>query len=160
MAAPGLVARFGAVVNSAATGYEKPHLEAFRLALEAMTDFVRSALCKSGFGVRIVERFVRGLTIDQCEASAESGVSIAALPMLRDRYVNEVVELTSKPRRVERTLRGFADAELERRVRGEGAAGPVAEALDKTQAAEGEEQGQLLGEDASDLQRRDEEVGL
>jgi hypothetical protein len=49
---------------------------------------------------------------------------------------------------------------LKRRIPGKWPTGPVAEALDEPKAAERDEQRQLLREDAPDLERRDDEVGL
>jgi hypothetical protein len=56
--------------------------------------------------------------------------------------------------------RGLADAELKRRIPGKWSTGPVAEALDEPEAAERDEQRQLLREDAPDFERCDDEIGL
>src|SRR4051794_17245767 len=54
----------------------------------------------------------------------------------------------------------FADAELDRRIRRERSTGPVPEALDEPKPTHGEQQWQLLGKDAPELKRCDDEVGL
>src|SRR3954469_2106250 len=55
---------------------------------------------------------------------------------------------------------GLADAELERLSPGERSTRLVTEAIDEPKSAEREQQRQLLREDAPDLERQDDEVGL
>src|SRR4051812_49230220 len=54
----------------------------------------------------------------------------------------------------------FADAELDRRIPRERSAGPFPEALDEPKPTQGEQQWQLLREDAPELELCDDEVGL